>query len=151
MFQNLITLPSTTQFVATTPVATFLERTTVTTLPPNVAPRILGYSYNSLGTAATVTLRLSPATGSAVNLQIDLETPTSAVNSFTHMCGRDGFVVPREFGLQNNGTTQVIDQTFGAPNNATPLVMLFTTTSKDNSGTFRVWWDYIELGGSGGN
>lgn len=148
MFQNAITLAGATQFSAATAVATFLENNTVTTLGPNFAPRILGYSYNSLGAAATVTLRLSPATGSAVNLQIDLETPAAAVNSFTNICGAGGVIVPRQFGLQNSAT-QALDTALGTPNVAAPLVLLFTTTGKTGAGTFRVWWDIVNLGDKG--
>ncbi len=149
MFQNVITLTAATQFVAATPVATFLEQSSVTTLGSTVAPRIFGYSYNSLGTAATVTLRLSPAAASAVNLQITLETPTVAVNDFTQWCGKGGLLVPRQFGLTNDGPAdQTLGTPLGAPDNAAPLVLLFTTLLKDNTATFRVWWDYVEVGGS---
>jgi hypothetical protein len=149
MFQNVVTLTGATQFAAATPVATFLEFASITTLPSVWAPRIFGYSYNSLGTAATVTLRLSVAAGSAINLQIALETPTTAVNDFTHVCGRGGVIVPRQFGLTNDGIAdQTLDVALGLPENAAPLVLLFTTAAKDDTATFRVWWDYVELGGS---
>jgi hypothetical protein len=146
-FQNVVTLTGATEFSAATAVATFLEQTSVTTLGPTVYPRILGYSYNSLGAAATVTLRLSPATGSAVNLQVDLEIPTTTVNSISTSFGRSGIIVPRLYG-RTNSATQAIDTVLGAPNNAAPLVMLFTTTGKTGNGTFRVWWDYVDLGGA---
>jgi hypothetical protein len=148
VFQNVITLAGATQFSAATAVATFLENSSLTTLPSNFAPRIFGYSYNSLGTAATVTLRLSPTVASAVNLQITLETPTAAVNAFTHSCGRGGVIVPRQFGLTNTDPGQALDTALGAPENAAPLVLLFTTALKDDAATFRVWWDIAELGGS---
>lgn len=146
MFQNRITLTGATQFSAATAVATFLEGVPVTLLGPNMCPRILGYSYNSLGDAHTVVLRLAPAVGAAVNLQIDLETPTSAVNSFSYLCGKGGPVIPRDFGLQNNAS-QALDTPLGSPNNALPLVALFSTTGKTGNGTFRIWWDYIDTGG----
>jgi len=152
MFQNVVTLTGATQFAVTTAVATFLEQTVITTLGSTIAPRIIGYSYNSLGAAATVTLRLSPDTASGVNLQVDLETPTAALNSFTQVCGRGGIIVPRQFGLTNDGLAdQTLDVPLGTPNNAAPLVLLFTTAGKDNTGTFRVWYDYVDIGGSGGN
>ena len=152
MFQNVITLTAATQFVVTTPAATFLEQTVITTLGSTIAPRILGYSYNSLGAAATVTLRLSPGTASAVNLQIDLETPATAVNSFTEICGRGGFIVPREYGFTNAGAADpTLNVALGTPNNAAPLLLLFATAGKDNTATFRVWYDYVDVGGSGGN
>jgi hypothetical protein len=149
MFQNVVTLTGATQFGAATAVATFLEQINILTASPTIAPRILGYSYNSLGAAATVTLRLSPTVASAVNLQVDLETPTAAVNSFTNVCGKGGVVVPRQFGLTNDGLAdQTLDVALGLPNSALPLVLLFTTVGKDNTATFRVWWDYVEIGGA---
>ncbi len=147
MYLNEITLTGATQFAATTAVATFLEQTDITTLGPSLVPRILGYSYNSLGAAQTVTLNLSPAVGSAANLQIQLEAPTTTVNSFSEICGNGGTVVPRRFG-RTNSVGQGLDTALGTINNTAPLVLLFTTAAKDNTGTFRVWWDYIELGGS---
>jgi hypothetical protein len=146
-FQNVVTLTGATQFAAATPVATFLEQVSVTTLGPTVYPRILGYSYNSLGAAATVTLRLSPAPASALNLQVDLETPTTVVNSVSTSFGKSGIIVPRLYG-RTNSASQAIDTVLGAPNNAAPLVLLFVTVGKDNTGTFRVWWDYVDLGGA---
>ena len=145
MFLNEITLAGATNFTVATAVATFLEQTDITTLGPGIAPRILGYSYNSLGVAQTVTLRLSPAVASAVNLQIDLETRTS-INSFSFVCGLGGIVVPRAFGRVNS-VGQALDTGLGAINNTAPFVLLFSTAAKDNTGTFRVWWDYISLGG----
>lgn len=149
MFQNLITLTGATQFSAGEAVATFLEATDITLKGPDLAPRILGYSYTSLGTAATVTLRLAPVVGAALDLQIDLEVPTVPVNSFTNVCGRGGPIVPRLFGLQNDGAAdQTLDVTLGMSNDAIPMVLLFSTGGKDDRGTFRVWYDYVDVGGS---
>ncbi len=147
MFLNEITLTGATQFDPATPVATFLEQTDITELGSGVVPRILGYSYNSLGTAQTITLHLSPAAGSAANLQIVLESPTDPVNSFNETCGKGGQVVPRLFGRTNSGS-QALDTPLGTINDTAPMVLLFTTLAKDNTGTFRVWWDYVELGGA---
>ncbi len=147
MFLNEITITGATQFDPATPVATFLEQTDITLEGPGILPRILGYSYNSIGAAQTITLNLAPAAGVAVNLQISLEAPTATVNSFTNLCGNGGLVVPRQFGRTNNAS-QAIDTARGAINNTAPMVLLFQTTSKDNTGTFRVWWDYVDLGGA---
>jgi hypothetical protein len=147
VFLIQITVAGATQFVATTAIATFLEAKTVTTLPSHVVPRIHGYNYNSTGAAHTVNLRLSPAVGSAAQLQIPLEVPTTSVNNFEQICGRDGYIVPRLFGLVNS-VGQAPDTALGTPNNAAPFVLLFSTTGKAATGVFRVWYSYVDVGGT---
>lgn len=124
MYLVTSTLAGAAQFSAAAAIVTFLEDGQLTSQPPNKAARILGYSYNSLGTAATVNLRLAPAAGVAANLEIPLETPASAVNSFTNICGPGGLVVPRT-AMAGGGVS---------------FVVLFSTVGKDDAGTFRLWY-----------
>jgi len=147
---NEKTLTTTTEFTTANAVATFLESSTGTLLGPNMAPRILGYSYSSLGVAHTVNLYLAVSTTSPVNEQIAIDAPTTTVNSINMTCGpRDGIVVPRRYGRTNNGTTgQALDASLGALNNTAPMVLMFTTTGKADTGTFRVWYDYVSMGGT---
>jgi hypothetical protein len=149
VYLHEITLTGATQFANSIVVATFLEATNITTLDPSIVPRIHGYSYNSLGAAQTITVALAPTTSPAVNDIISLEAPTDAVNNFTYICGRDGILVPRVFGRQNDGVAnQNLTAALGTVNSSAPFVMLFTTTAKDNTGTFRVWYSYANMGGS---
>ena len=141
-------LTAATQFDASVPVATFLENVDGTTLAPGIVPRLLGYSYASLGAAHTVDLYLATAVADTAEAQISLQTPASAVNAFSHLCGSGGSVIPRRYGLQNNGTSgQAIATALGTINNTAPMILMFTTTGKDNTAVLRVWYDYITLGG----
>ncbi len=122
MFLVENTVAGVVQFSAAVAAVTFLEETELTDLPSNYAARIFGYSYNSLGTAHTVSLTLAPAAGVANNLIIPIETPVGLVNSFVNICGKEGIVVPR-------------DQTTGVS-----FVALFSTVGKDDDATFRLWY-----------
>lgn len=146
MFMNEITLTGVTQFGATTAVATFLESVDPTELSPTVQVRMFGYSYNSLGAAHQINLALATTAASPVNEQITLEAAATA-NSFQNICGVDGILVPRRQGLQNDGAaSQLLDVDLNSPNNAPPMVLIFVTVGKDNTATFRVWWDLVDVG-----
>ena len=149
MYQLRKTLTGATDFDNSFAVATFTELSFVTAMDPTMAPRILGYAYNSVGAAHTVALNLMDTLASGLSGQIPLRVPTTTVNSFTYLCGTGGPVVPRAFGLQNNGTNgQDYTLPLGAPDNAAPMVLVFTTTGKADVATFRVWYDYVKIGGA---
>ncbi len=148
MFNNEITLTAATQWSAATPVCTFLEDQSITLLPPNLAPRLLFYSYRTIGVATGLNLVLAPAVALAANFSIQLEIITDARTFITVNFGRTGLIVPRVFGLVNS-ISQAPDTAVGSPNNAVPYVMLLNTNLKDDVGTFRVGWDYVNIGGGG--
>ncbi len=148
MFNNEITLTGATQWSAATPVCTFLEDQSITLLPPNLAPRMFFYSYRTIGAATGLNLVLAPAVALAANFSIQLEIITDARTFITVNFGRDGLIVPRVFGRRNSAT-QVIDTDVGSPNNAAPYVLLLNTNLKNDVGTFRVGWDYVNIGGGG--
>ncbi len=149
MFNVEVTVAGVTQFSPATPVCTFLEDQDPTLLPPDVAPRILWYAYDQADDDLTeVTVVLAPSTGQDANFSIQLENPIPAVNFIFVNFGRTGLIVPRLFGLVNSGS-QAPDTAVGSPNNAAPYVMLVTTAAKDDDATFRVGWDYVNIGGGG--
>lgn len=140
-----ITVAGGTQFVATTAITTFNEFENLNALPDNYTAKIHHLSYNSLGAAHTFTANLSPAVGSAANLQIilravDATTTPATANSFTLACG-DGIVVPRQTGLINNATQAPTDP-FPSPD--TSYVLLFSTTGKAGDGTLTVVYSIEE-------
>ena len=148
---QLVRIPVTgaNQFSHTVAITTFLEQTDGTTYGPSMAPRIIGYAYASLGTAATVSLVLSPTLASAADEQIVLETPADAVNNFTQWCGRAGPIVPRSYGLASVAGAQAAPTVaLGLPDNAAPYVLRFSTLLKDDDATFFVWYDYVNIGGT---
>jgi len=144
-----ITVTGATQFSAATPITTFNEFLDVTALPDNFIVKLQHLSYNSDGAAHTFNARLSPATGSAVELQIPLKvvdamtTPTTA-NSFLLACG-DGIVVPRRQGLVNS-VGQAPDSAF--PGSPTSYVLLFSTVNKADDGTMTVVYSVEQQGGA---
>ena len=148
MFNNEVTLTGVTQYSAATPVCTFLEDQSITLLPPNVAPRMLFYSWRTIGAATGLNLVLAPATGLAANFSLQLEIITDARTFITVNFGRTGLIVPRVFGLVNS-VGQAPDTAVGDPNDAVPYVMLLNTNLKNDVGTFRVAWDYVNIGGGG--
>ena len=91
---------------------------------------------------------LAPAVALAANFSIQLEIITDARTFITVNFGRTGLIVPRVFGLVNS-ISQAPDTAVGSPNNAVPYVMLLNTNLKDDVGTFRVGWDYVNIGGGG--
>jgi hypothetical protein len=130
-----------TQFDATNPIVTFIEFQTagsnLNTLPPEYTARIVGYAYNSHGAAHDVSLLLRPPANTVPNAddQIVLEQLTG-INSFTNMCGPDGLVVPRQYGIaasnQQPPTTQITT--------AETYRVFFSTTNKANDATFFLWY-----------
>lgn len=119
-----------TQFSAAAAIVTFTEMTDVNAMSPNMAARIMGYSYNSQGAANDARLVLAPSVAAAADQQIVLENLTS-INNFTSACGPGGIVVPRTFGVINGSPFIGSDNTY---------VVLFSTTGKAGDGTFTLWY-----------
>jgi hypothetical protein len=135
-----ITVTGVTQFSAATPIATFNEQYPLNAAGDNVVARLHMVSYNSLGTAHEVNLRLSPGIAAAANLEIPLRvasatTTPATLNSFSVICGEDGQIVPRQTGLINNATQAPTDP---FPSPGTSYILLFSTTSKDDDGTLTI-------------
>lgn len=135
MFLVRRTQTAVNQFSAAAPIVTFAEATDINAQPQNVAARIMGYSYTSLGTAHDARLVLAPAAGGAGNLEIVLEI-RSAINSFTNTCGPGGFVVPRLFGNDATDGGAVTPLATGA----TYVVLFSTSGAKDDTATFCLWY-----------
>lgn len=148
--QGVITIRSritgAAQFDPTTgPIVTFAEwfggGTTPTALAPSYTARIMGWAYNSQGAAHNASLLLRPPANVVPNAddQIVLQTMTNQ-NSFTNMCGPDGIVVPRQFGIaasnQQPPTTQLLTGEF--------YQVFFSTTNKAADGTFFLWYRIAE-------
>lgn len=138
MFLAQTTIAGAVDFSAADPVVTFQEELTVDPMPQDWAPRIIGYSYATSGAAHGVSLVMAPIAGAAANLLIPLETPADPVANFVQMCGRDGLVVPRRIGFE--ATTQPPVFPGDVQDIGTPFVLLFSTTAKQATGTFRCWY-----------
>lgn len=92
----------------------FTDQVNVNLMGPNTIPVIQSYSYMSTGAAHDAVLQLSPASGSADHLKIELENLTG-INSFTTACE---IPVPKLSGVS--------------------FVVLFTTTGKAATATLRI-------------
>ena len=114
---------------------TFREATDVNAMPPNYAAHIMGYAYNSEGAAHTVRLVMAPGVAGNADEEILLEAPTSTLSSFTNLCGSDGIIVPRIFGLNDVAQPPAVTTTVG-----TTYQVLFSTTDKDGAATFSLWY-----------
>jgi len=136
VFRVQVRLGGATQFSAATPIVTFQEGTGINgQLAPDQAARIMGYAYNSQGAAHTVRLVLAAAAGGNADEEIILEAPSAAVNSFTQLCGPDGLVVPRRFGIES-----VAQPPVGTVTSAQTFVALFSTVGKAAAATFSLWY-----------
>lgn len=145
MFQVEITIAGANDFSAASAITGFVDAGNPAPTNPSYAPKIIGYSYASLGAAHTWSLVLAPAAGLAANLSSPLELPPAqAGNTFARTCGKEGIVVPRRFGLFAAAQPPVPADLVTTN---VPYVLLFSTTGKADDGTFRVWYDWGPTGG----
>ena len=126
-------------FSSNDPIVTFQEVVSdFNSQPPDITARIVGYSYNSDGREHDVRLVLTPPgqpTGTDQDIPIRIE---SGINSFTSLCGPDGIVVPRRYGLSSDaqppatpGDAVVSGETYQ---------VYFSTQNKIDAGTFYLWY-----------
>lgn len=100
---------------------------TFSEIPSQSSVIILGYAYNSQGSAHDVNLYLAESASADADEQIVLEERTG-INSFTNACGKGGtIVVPKD-----------------SPTGAS-YVLLLDTTGKDGDATFQVWYTVENL------
>jgi hypothetical protein len=94
----------------------------------NVQVTLIGCFYNSLGAAHTYTLFLATGAGVAANLTgvITSNAGGTAGNNFTEICGKDGFIIPRN-----------------AP--AAPFTLRMTTVGKTGDGTVTFWYTKTQI------
>lgn len=131
-----------TQFDGVAPIVTFNEflggtGTQFPALPPSMTARILGYSYASLGAAHTIRLSLRSPLNVVPNLDDEIILRSqSDVNTFAEVCGPDGLVVPRNFGISASNQQPPVST---ITSQAT-FQVFFTTTGKADAGTFMLWY-----------
>jgi hypothetical protein len=111
-------------------------------LAPSITARILGFSYNSLGAAHDVRLTLRGPSNVVPNLDDEIILRSeSGINNFAEVCGPDGLVVPREFGIaasnQQPPTSPITT--------AGTYRVFFSTTNKADAGTFILWYRIDEV------
>lgn len=139
-------------FVDTSPVCTFMEQGPLRdTSPPDKCARILGYNF-SAPTSTELTWRLALVPSAAVDIRdasaIVLEDNVlvgQAGTFFTKWCGRDGLIVPRQYGIFDN-VQPPVNTDFGGET----FVLKFETSGMDAEGCFRVWYEIGSTQGVGG-
>ena len=142
LFTVAVRLPGVTQFSGATPVVTFQEYSNLNAQAPNVTAKLVGYSYNAGGTPvhdATLTLR-RPGGANAdefILLEERLAANSGAVNSFSELCGEDGTVVPRQFGLFAAAQPPVIGDLVST---GETYQLFLVTAAKNGSATFTAWY-----------
>lgn len=136
------------QFVDTSPIAVFAP---VDDFPVNYTARIIGYAYNSAGSAHDVRLVLTPqnvVTGSDEDIILESRSGGSRrVNSFTSACGPEGIVVPRRYGTES--TAQPIVVPGDEVTSGETYFAFFSTNGKTDDGTFYLWYHVEQLDGGG--
>lgn len=148
MFHVAITLAA--NFADATPVVTFTEQGPLRdTSPPDMCARILGYAFNA-PTNADLTWRLALVPSAAVDIRdassIALEDNVIAGVAgtfFGKWCGRDGLIVPRQYGIFDN-VQPPVNTDFGGET----FVLKFETVGLTTEAVFRCWY---EIGWTQGN
>lgn len=136
------------QFDPTNPIVTFLEfaqaggapNANLNVLPPSMSARIVGYAYTSLGDPHAVRLTLRPTYNVIPNLDQEIILRNEAsVSTFGSMCGPDGIVVPRNFGIA------AVDQQppVATITTAETFRVFLSTTGKTDAATFFLWYRIV--------
>ncbi len=121
------------------PVVTFNEYTNLNAAPPSTTARLIGYAYNSGATPTptiVVTLRRPGGANADEFILLENRTGTSGnIASFTTICGPDGQVVPRQFGIFGTAIPPV-----GPVMTGETYQLFVSTTGKNSAATFTAWY-----------
>lgn len=129
-----------TQFSIASPVVTFAEYSDINTRGPGTHARLVGYYYNAGGGAVhdvTVFLNRPGAANSDQRVLLDerLASNNEAVNSLTNVCGPDGIVVPKQFGIYST-----VQPPVGAVQTGETYQLFVLTAGKNSAATFGAWY-----------
>lgn len=142
-----VTIAGVTQFVSTSPIATFSELTGINTSPPSAVARIMGYSYNAgAGAAHAVRLVMTPSNATTGGDEDIILEDRASVTSVGNFCGPSGIVVPRRYGLE--ATAQPPASPADTIISAETYQLFFSTTGKAADATFYVWYQIEGLDGN---
>jgi len=145
-----LSIAGATQFVSTSPVCTFNEFVALNGMPTDVNARIVGYSYTTTGAAHDLRVVLTPptfATGGAADIILEnrLAANSEEVSEVTQICGPDGLVVPRRYGIEATAQPFTIASAVSA---ATTYQLFVSTAAKAAAGTFYIWYRIDGLDGN---